>query len=649
MQRLVDFLRFHLERLLLRGLTYRLLFMGLAVITVSVVGGLALIALGGQPESPTEAIWWAFLRLTDPGYLGDDVGNGRRVISTLLTVAGYVLFMGTLVAILTQALNATIIRLQRGETPIVMSGHIVVLGLTERTHIVLTEMFRIEPRVERFLARIGRSRDLRVVVLVDELDEDVRYELEEELGELWDDRNIILRSGSALEAEQLERVDFANAAAILIPGGKEEDDDLRDATVVKILLSIVRHPTMQNLDSPPRIIAELDDARLIDVVQRSYRGHLTLLPSDAVVGRLMVQNIRHTGLSWVTSELLAMDTGADMYFHSLPALNGLGIDDARARIEHGVVLGIVRPQTRGFIALLNPDADTIVEEGDRLVVASSRFEDVRPSDEPLVDVVLDRYTAPDLIQARERSILILGWNPRVVAALAELETYPDESYTVMVVAVSAPEERRREMARWGAVPARVTVKHEVGDYTNVRDIEKLDLAAFDNLLIVGRANVEEVEQSDARTLMASLIVRDQLRNSTKRPAMLVELMDPDNAELFDGVPGEVVLSPTIMGRLLAHVSMRPELSVVLDELLTVGGAEIVYRSPSDYGLEPQTIRFDALTMVARGFGETLLGIRLSTTALDVDRDLFMAPDRDAQFDLEVSTQLAVLTTLPRPN
>ncbi|MGK0346535.1 MAG: hypothetical protein ACI855_002611, partial [Myxococcota bacterium] len=155
MQRLVDFLRFHLERLLLRGLTYRLLFMGLAVITVSVVGGLALIALGGQPESPTEAIWWAFLRLTDPGYLGDDVGNGRRVISTLLTVAGYVLFMGTLVAILTQALNATIIRLQRGETPIVMSGHIVVLGLTERTHIVLTEMFRIEPRVERFLARIG--------------------------------------------------------------------------------------------------------------------------------------------------------------------------------------------------------------------------------------------------------------------------------------------------------------------------------------------------------------------------------------------------------------------------------------------------------------------------------------------------------------
>ena len=279
-----------------------------------------------------------------------------------------------------------------------------------------------------------------------------------------------------------------------------------------------------------------------------------------------------------------------------------------------------------------------------MVVASSRFEEVQPSDEPLVEVATDRSTPPDLTLARTRNILVLGWNPRVVAALAELETYPDESFTVTVVAVSSPDERRREMSRWGAAPNRVTVKHQVGDYTNVRDLEKLDIAAFDNLLIVGRANVEEVEQSDARTLMASLIVRDQLRHSAKRPAMLVELMDPDNAELFDDVPGEVVLSPTIMGRLLAHVSMRPELSVVLDELLTVGGAEIVYRSPADYGLEPQTIRFDALTMVARSFGETLLGIRLSTTPLDVDRDLFMAPDRDAMFDIRVSTQLAVLTT-----
>ena len=41
-----------------------------------------------------EELWWSFLRLTDPGYLGDDEGTSRRIISTLLTVAGYVFVHG---------------------------------------------------------------------------------------------------------------------------------------------------------------------------------------------------------------------------------------------------------------------------------------------------------------------------------------------------------------------------------------------------------------------------------------------------------------------------------------------------------------------------------------------------------------------------
>ena len=41
-----------------------------------------------------EAIWWAFLRITDTGYLGDDVGHVRRSVSGVLTVLGAVIFLG---------------------------------------------------------------------------------------------------------------------------------------------------------------------------------------------------------------------------------------------------------------------------------------------------------------------------------------------------------------------------------------------------------------------------------------------------------------------------------------------------------------------------------------------------------------------------
>lgn len=63
-------LRFHLERILLRGAGYRLLFIACLIGLVTALGGfLALSAAGGFSGSG-EALWWAFLRLTDPGYLG---------------------------------------------------------------------------------------------------------------------------------------------------------------------------------------------------------------------------------------------------------------------------------------------------------------------------------------------------------------------------------------------------------------------------------------------------------------------------------------------------------------------------------------------------------------------------------------------------
>jgi hypothetical protein len=87
-------------------------------------------AVTDQFDDPLEAIWWSFLRLSDPGYLGDDEGVSLRIISTIVTVLGYVLFLGSLVAIMTQWLNQTLRRYESGLTPISMSGHVVIIGRT---------------------------------------------------------------------------------------------------------------------------------------------------------------------------------------------------------------------------------------------------------------------------------------------------------------------------------------------------------------------------------------------------------------------------------------------------------------------------------------------------------------------------------------
>ncbi|MCA9290808.1 MAG: hypothetical protein KDA25_06745, partial [Phycisphaerales bacterium] len=112
-------LTFRLERLVQRGALVQLLLMSGLVVLVAVVGGLVAWAITPNFDDPLAAVWWAFLRLTDPGYLGDDEGAALRTISTVVTVLGYVLFMGSLIAIMTQWLARTIRGLESGLTPIV--------------------------------------------------------------------------------------------------------------------------------------------------------------------------------------------------------------------------------------------------------------------------------------------------------------------------------------------------------------------------------------------------------------------------------------------------------------------------------------------------------------------------------------------------
>src|SRR5689334_22509526 len=93
---------FELERFVVRGLLHRVVFIGIAILLISVGGGLIAVRLTPAFENTGEAIWWAFLRLTDPGYLGDDRGAALRTLSTIITVLGYVVFLGALIAIMTQ-------------------------------------------------------------------------------------------------------------------------------------------------------------------------------------------------------------------------------------------------------------------------------------------------------------------------------------------------------------------------------------------------------------------------------------------------------------------------------------------------------------------------------------------------------------------
>jgi ion channel POLLUX/CASTOR len=644
--RATDRFRFRLERFLLRGPQYRLLFIA-AIIGLMSIGAGILVLPSRTFDGPGEAIWWAFLRLSDPGYLGDDEGLWVRTVSTALTVSGYVVFLGSLVAIMTQWLNATITRLESGLTPVTRNDHVVILGWTNRTAAIIREILLSGARVRRFLRHRG-ARSLHIVVLCEELTPALHQDLKDQLDELWDEGRITLRTGSPLRVEHLERADFLHAGVILVPGddGGGDTGVALDSHTVKTLLSISTAADEAERD-PPLLVAELSDARKMALARRAYAGPLELVASDAAMARLIVQTARHPGLSRVYNELLTQDgDGNELYLPDGAPFVGHPLEALGAAFPLGVVLGLVRNEGGRIRPYLNPAPGLRVETGDQIVVMARSAEDVQPASQGTPQS-RDRGEPGTLHpQEARRRILVLGWSRKVPALLRELSTYRAEHFQVDVLATVPVERRERQTLGFPVAQERVAVRHIQGDYTVHTELLALEPLRYDNVILVGSDWFPSAQQADARTILGALLLNELASRRNSAPALLVEFLDPENADLLEGGPAEVLATPVLISHILAQVALRPELRTVFEELFAAGGTEVVFRSPSDHGLEG-TVTFHQVAQAASLHGETALGVMDTSDPERTKHRLFLNPDSAQGWDTE-QFRVVTLATYHRP-
>lgn len=624
--RLRERFAYRLERLFVRGAQYRLALIAAGIGLLSVAGGVLVLALGSGFDDVGAAVWWAFLRLTDPGYLGDDVGTVNRVVSTALTVAGYVVFLGALVAVMTQWLDARMKRLEAGLTPVARNDHVLVLGWTNRTDTVVEELLRSEERVRRFLRRHG-TRDLHVVVMADQVDATRLQDLRDAVGDAWDESRVTLRSGSSLRLEHLARVDYLNAAAVIVPGTEFGGGGVgqMDARTVKTLLSLGSEPEggrRPETDELPLTVAEVFDARKVPVARRAYRGELELVASDAVVSRLLAQNARHPGLSRVYNRILSHGEGAEIFLRRHPELGGRRFEDVALAFDGAVLMGVVRreagrgsdgtsgvgrgeardggtgadgargrsagpapgggPRGSSLVPRLNPPAGFELEADDWLVFLTESYGGAElPGELPETGPPRGEPTAAGA-DGGGRSVLVLGWNHKVPVLLEEFGSYRGERFEVRVLSTVPAAERRAATERYEVPDDRVTVEQVEGDFTDLSVLREARPGERDVVMLVGSDRLETEEESDARSIVGSLLL-DELVDERGGPARILELLDPENVPLVEESRGEVMISPLILSHMLAHVALRPELRAVFEELFTVGGAEITFRPLAEYG------------------------------------------------------------------
>jgi Trk K+ transport system NAD-binding subunit len=630
-----------IEILLVWSPLSRFLFVVLLLGIVALAAGLLAYRVTTTFASPETAIWWAFLRLTDPGYLGDDQGAFLRALATMVTLVGYVLFVGALVAIMTQWLNATIARLERGYTPVVRKKHIVVLGWSLRTAAVVKDLLTSEGRVRRFLQRLGTSR-LHVVVLAEETVAPPLQLLKEHLGPLWNPHRITVRCGTPLSADHLRRVDFSNAGALLLPGSDLRAGPLsqEDAATIKVLLSASRNRRRDGPENLPLMVAEVNDERLSELARNVYAGPLEVVCSHTVLSRLVTQCLCHPGLSAVFREILGQHEGSKVYVRRLQQVAGGTVADVWPAFEDAIFLGLVRSNGDRFRSCLAPPLSTVIDPDDRCILLSNSFDHTRPSvTGPAVgsaSAEVERLAPPRASPLVLHRILIVGWNEWAPVVLAELARRGGPGLSVLVVSRIPVEPRWADIERHGGLPESIEVVMRDGDATSPSELKRLDVQSFDRVLVLATDVLESEKESDARNILTYLLIKEVVaRGGQSVPPVVATLHDPQSVGLVVDEEDDFLVTSLLLSHVLTQVALRRELGTVFEELLGADGGDISL--PPLSHLSGRILEFRQLQQSLWLQGRLALGLRRGRARV------LLNPAGSEQFRLESDDRLIVWT------
>jgi hypothetical protein len=565
----------------------------MALLCLAVVVPTSAVLVWTDPDAPPSLtdrlaeVW----RLTGETLrLGGATGTPLRALMSVLLALVTLLYVSTLVGLITTALTERLTSLRRGRSTVLEQGHAVVLGWSEQVFTVVSELVTAN----------ANQRGAAVVVLADRDKTVMEEALSTKVGSFGRTR-LICRSGPTTDPAVLPLSSPATAGVVLVLPPDEPD---ADAEVVKTLLAL-RAALAGAEPRPPVVAAVRDDQYRLAACLAAGPGGV-VLESDTVTARLIVQAARRPGISLVHQELLDF-AGDEFYLISEPALTGRPFGDVLLSYSTSSVVGLMR----GGTPLLNPPPETPIAPDDLLVVITGDDDTACLDDCADLAEKAAMASRPSTPAPAER-VLLLGWNRRAPLMIDQLHRRARPGSTVDVVAERG-EATIRQVSEADADSGNgLSLALHHGDITRPETLRRLDVHSYDSVIVLGRDPVpgQPPDDPDNRTLVTLLLLR-RLEEATGRELPLVtELIDDRNRALAPISPGaDVIISGKLIGLLMSQISQNRHLAAVFEELFSAEGTGVRLRPATDYVLPGSETFFATVVASARRRGECAIGYR----------------------------------------
>jgi ion channel POLLUX/CASTOR len=571
----------------------------LSIISLVIVLFLGLIILvfgiKGDPEGTEslgfiEGSWKSLMATLDPGTMGGDEGWSFRMIRFLATLVG-IFLISILIGIISSAIDEKIDELKKGKSQVLETNHTLILGWSEKIYSIISEIIEA-----------NENQKKPAIVVMSEMD---KVEMEDEIrSHISDFKNtkIIVRSGNPLISQEIAIVNPNEARSIVVLSPEKEN---ADTYVIKTVLAFTNGQNRKK--EPYNIVAEIKDPNNMETAELVGNDEAVFVLSGDLISRITAQTCRQSGLSVVYTELLQFD-GDEIYFSEEKKLVGKTYKDAIFAYETSTVIGIF---TEAGDALINPTMDTVINQGDQIIAISEDDDTVIVSGKSSFDINTKLFSQEKEQEPQIDKTLILGWNEGATTIINELDEYVGAGSLITVVNEIEIEFDASELNN-------LKLNFVKGNTTNKKVLEDIKPETFDHIIVLSNPNID-IQESDAKTLICLLHLRNMSDKHNKDFSIVSEMKDLRNREL--GViakADDFIVGDNIISLMMSQLSENKELKKVFDILFEADGSEIYLKPINRYITTDEETNFYTILERASELGESALGYRIFAQKEDAE-------------------------------
>ncbi|MBK6820786.1 MAG: potassium transporter TrkA [Bacteroidetes bacterium] len=575
-----------------------------SLFSVMILGVVIVIfGISSSPESNdglgfVEGAWQSLMATLDSGTMGGDEGWAFRMVRFAATLIG-IFLISILIGAISSAIDEKLDELKQGRSKVQEKNHTLILGWSEKIFSIISELV---------LANENQKRSCIVV-----LSEKNKTEAEEEIRSKVSDfkrTKIVVRHGSPLDATDIAIVNPNEAKSILV---LSPDQDNADIHVIKTVLGLTR--SKKRKEGFLNIIAEIKNENNMEAADLVGNNEALFIRSDDIISRITAQTCLQSGLSVVYSELLRFE-GDEIYFKEEPSMVGKTYKEMLFQYEDSTVIGVITSKEE---ALINPPMHYVIQSGDQVIAISEDDDTIILNGKAGYDASAKNVGKAMTETSKLTHSLVLGWNDNGAKIIQELDNYVSKGSGLKIVADLSDDDIANIETMHGQI-SNMELTYMKGEISDKKTLESLNVGNYSNIIVLSYKYLE-VQESDAKTLICLLHLRNICEQFDKNFNIVTEMLDLKNREL--GVVAKAddfIVGDNLISLLLSQLSENRTLKKVYDELFKSEGSEIYLKPASRYIQTGLEVDFYNIVANAAALNETAIGYRYTAMSDDMDQN-----------------------------